>query len=260
VDLYGLSVSGDFLPQVAGFDLSVDDIALMGESHPSFAFQIGSQATTTHSSGSDSSSTSSPSTQTASSQQQAQAQAQQINGQPVQEAQNAAQPTGNGSTSVVTVSVTSSAPGTLLGGLIGELIDPIGGGIPGSILGGMVGTGASVSYVPSTDSWYAGPTISFTPAPFGGNGVSASDVIVPSGQNANSIANGTSYSVTFQPTPLTGSTVAKSPGSGPAVAGPAVGTKVPLSLSASHNFDITQTVHGVTHMVNNAIKTVESWF
>jgi len=163
-------------------------------------------------------------------------------------------------TSIVTVSATSSAPGTLLGGLIGELIDPIGGGIPGSILGSMVGVGADVSYVPSTDSTYAGPTVSFTPAPFGGNGVSVSDAIVPAGQNANSIANGTTYSVQFQPTPLTGSTVTKSPGSGPAVAGPSVGTKVPLSFSASHNFDITPAVRSVTNFVNRAINTVESWF
>ena len=148
----------------------------------------------------------------------------------------------------------------MLGGLIGELIDPIGGGIPGSILGSMVGVGADVSYVPSTDSTYAGPTVSFTPAPFGGNGVSVSDAIVPAGQNANSIANGTTYSVQFQPTPLTGSTVTKSPGSGPAVAGPSVGTKVPLSFSASHNFDITPAVRSVTNFVNRAINTVESWF
>jgi RHS repeat-associated protein len=182
------------------------------------------------------------------------------NNQPANSAQNAAPPSGNGSTSIVTVSATSSAPGTLLGGLIGELIEPVGGGIPGAILGSFVGTGVNVSNVPSTDSWYAGPTVSFTPALFGGNGVSASDVIVPSGQSANSIANGTSYSVTFQPTPLTGSTVTKSPGSGPAVAGPSVGTKVPLSFSASHNFDITQTVHSLTNMMNSAIKTVQNWF
>ena len=188
-------------------------------------------------------------------------QQQQAQEKATQAAQNSgAQPSGNGSTSIVTVSATSSVPGTFLGGVIGELIDPIGGGIPGAILGSMVGVGANVSYVPSTDSTYAGPTVSFTPAPFGGNGVSVSDAIVPAGQNANSIANGTTYSVQFQPTPLTGSTVTKSPGSGPVVAGPSVGTKVPLSFSASHNFDITPAVRSVTNFVNRTINTVESWF
>jgi len=179
----------------------------------------------------------------------------------VSEAQNnSAQPGGNGSTPIVTVSATSSAPGMFVGGLIGELIDPVGGGIPGSFLGSMVGVGANVSYVPSTDSTYAGPTISFTPAPCGGNGVSVSDAIVPAGQNANSIANGTTYSVQFQPTPLTGSTVTKYPGSGPAVAGPSVGTKVPLSFSGARNSDITPAVRSVTSFVNRTINTVESWF
>ena len=173
---------------------------------------------------------------------------------------NAAQPRANGSTSIVTVSATSSGPGMYVGGAIGELIDPVAGGLPGAVIGSMFGVGGNVSYVPSTDSWFAGPTVSFTPAILGGNGVSASDVIVPAGQKANSIANGTSYSVSFQPKPLTGATVTKSPGSGPPVAGPAVGTKVPLSFSASHNFDVTRTVRSLTNMVNNSIKTVKSWF
>ncbi len=167
-----------------------------------------------------------------------------------------AQSNGGTSTSIVTVSATTSGPGTLLGGLIGELIDPIGGGIPGSILGSMLGVGGDISYVPATGSCYVGPTLSFTPAPFGGSGLSVSSVVVPPGQNANSIANGTSVSVSFQPRPLAGSTVTKSPGSGPAVAGPSAGTKVPLSISVSHNFDVTKAVNAI----NNVVRTVESWF
>ena len=88
----------------------------------------------------------------------------------------------------------------LLGGLMGEAIDPAGGGVVGALLGSTVGVGAGVSYVPSTDSWYAGPTASFSPVLLSGTGVSASSVIVPTGQNPNSIANGKSFSATLQPT------------------------------------------------------------
>jgi hypothetical protein len=85
VDLYGM-----YTVSIEGVDSSVDgaiDAAAfsIAESHPTFAVQVGSQATTAHSSGNDSSSSS---TQTASGQQQAQAQAAQNQGQAVQEAQN----------------------------------------------------------------------------------------------------------------------------------------------------------------------------
>jgi hypothetical protein len=85
VDIYGM-----YTVSIDGIDTSVDGAIeaaafSIAESHPTFAVQVGSQATTTPSSGNDSSSSS---TQTASGQQRAHAQNQQINGQPVQEAQN----------------------------------------------------------------------------------------------------------------------------------------------------------------------------
>jgi hypothetical protein len=87
VDIYGM-----YTVSINGIDMSVDGAIeaaafSIAESHPTFAFQIGSQATTTNSSGNDSSSSS---TQTASGQQQAQAQASQTQGQQVLEAQNSA--------------------------------------------------------------------------------------------------------------------------------------------------------------------------
>lgn len=172
----------------------------------------------------------------------------------------AQQQVANGTTSIQTVSATSAAPAMLLGGIVGEGIDPAGGGVAGALLGSTIGVGGSVSYVPSTDSWFAGPTVTFSPVLLSGTGASASDVIVPSGQNPNSIANGQSYSVTLQPTPLTGTTVVKSPGSGPPVAGPSIGTKVPVAFGASYNFNITPAVNAVKSFVNNAIQTMESWF
>jgi hypothetical protein len=51
----------------------------------------------------------------------------------------------------------------------------------------------------------------------GGSGVSANAVNVPYPQNPNSIANGLSYSLTYQPSSALGSTVQYSPGSGPPV-------------------------------------------
>jgi RHS repeat-associated protein len=85
VDIYGM-----YTVSIEGIDTSVDGAIeaaafSIAESHPTFAVQVGSQATTTQSSGNDSSSSS---TQTASGQQQAQAQASQTKGQQVLEAQN----------------------------------------------------------------------------------------------------------------------------------------------------------------------------
>jgi hypothetical protein len=100
----------------------------------------------------------------------------------------------------------------------------------------------------------------FSPVIFSGTGVSGNAVIVPPTQNPNSIANGATYSVTLQPTQLTGSTVTKSPGSGPAVAGPSIGTKLPIAYSASYNFNITSTVNAVKTFVNNAIDGMKNWF
>ena len=102
----------------------------------------------------------------------------------------------------------------------------------GAYIGSSIGIGINVSYVPKTNSWYVGPTV--VAAPGSGGGVSGSYSYVPAGQNANSIANGTSYSV-FSTTPI-GPIITKSPGSGPAVPGVAVGNHTPIGVSAGHNW------------------------
>jgi len=150
---------------------------------------------------------------------------------------------------IITTSFTTAAPTTALGVFLGELIDPLGGGAVGGLIGSEFGVGVTGSYVPSTNSSYLGITGNFTPTPGGGTGASVNALIVPPTQNPNSIANGPTFSVTIQPTPVTGVTVTKSPGSGPAVAGPSVGTRVPVSYSASYDFNIT-------HLV----KAVSKWF
>src|SRR5208337_2301894 len=124
---------------------------------------------------------------------------------------------------------TTNIPTIAAGAAIGEAIGGPPGAFLGGILGSLFGVGGTVSYVPSTKSLYAGPTLVFAPALGGGNGFSGNVVSVPAGQNPNSIANGLSYSVTFQPSPLLGSTVVKSPGSGPSVMGPSAGTRIPVS-------------------------------
>jgi RHS repeat-associated protein len=136
---------------------------------------------------------------------------------------------GNATTNIATV-----AAGAAIGGAIGG---PVGAAL-GATIGSFFGVGGTASYVPSTKSLYAGLTVVFAPAPGGGNGFSGNVVSVPGGQNPNSIANGLSYSVTFQPSPLLGSTVVKSPGSGPPVVGPSVGTRIPVSVGVSYNFPI----------------------
>ncbi len=156
-----------------------------------------------------------------------------------QAANNGPKPCGASSstTSIVSGNATTDIPTIAAGAAIGEAI----GGPPGAFLGGIIGSvfgvGGTVSYVPSTKSLYAGPTIVFAPVLGGGNGFSANLVSVPAGQNPNSIANGLSGSVTFQPSPFLGSTVVKSPGS-PPVVGPSVGTRIPVSFGASYNFPV----------------------
>jgi len=141
-------------------------------------------------------------------------------------------------TSIWSGNVTTNAPTIAAGAAIGEAI----GGPPGAFLGGIIGSffgvGGTASYVPSTKSLYAGPTLVFAPALGGGSGSSGNVVSVPAGQNPNAIANGLSYSVTFQPSPLLGSTVVKSPGSGSPVVGPSVGTRIPVSFGVSYNFPV----------------------
>jgi hypothetical protein len=91
----------------------------------------------------------------------------------------------------------------------------------------------------------------------GGQGISGSSAIVPPAQNPNSIADGGSVSLNLQPTPMTGSTVTKSPGNGPAVAGPSVGTRVPVTISASYSKDILPVVNTVVREAKSAIEFIK---
>jgi hypothetical protein len=125
-------------------------------------------------------------------------------------------------------------PLTEVGAAIGSLIGPE-GTLPGALLGSMFGAGVTRSYVPATKSFYIGGTITFGLGISGGGGGSINAVNVPRGQNANAIANGQSYSLTYQPLKYAGSTVTKSPGSGPPVIGPSVGTRIPFAASYSFN-------------------------
>jgi len=141
-----------------------------------------------------------------------------------------------GPSKIISVAATTNVPTIAAGAVIGGAIGGPTGAFVGGIAGSLFGVGGNVSYVPSTNSWYAGPTAVFAPGLGGGNGISANFVNVPSTQNANSIANGASYSITFQPNPFFGSVVTKSPGSGPPVVGPSIGTRVPVSFGAGYNF------------------------
>ena len=153
---------------------------------------------------------------------------------PSQPVRNCSASATQGFSSIVGGSVTT--PLTVLGEAVGGAVGGPPGAFAGGIIGSMFGAGANVSYVPSTQSLYVGPTLVFGLGLSGGGGFTVSQVSVPAGQNANSIANGLSFSLTFQPTPITGSNVTKSPGSGPSVVGPAVGTRIPFAGSVSYNF------------------------
>jgi RHS repeat-associated protein len=140
-----------------------------------------------------------------------------------------------GVNTIINGNIATNVPTIELGALLGSLFGPE-GTLPGALVGSMFGVGGSVSYVPGTGSLYAGPVATFGLGVNGGSGFSVSAVHVPSTQNANSIANGKSFSLSYQPNPFLGSTVTKSPGSGPPVVGPSVGTKVPVSASAGYSF------------------------
>ena len=141
-----------------------------------------------------------------------------------------------GSTPILSGSATTNIPTIALGAVIGGAI----GGEPGAFVGGLIGSffgvGGTASHVPSTNSTYAGPTLIAAVGLGGGSGLSASEVNVPSTQNANSIAKGLSFSWAFQPREYFGSTVTKSPKSGPPVVGPSFGTRIPASVSVSYTF------------------------
>ncbi len=140
-----------------------------------------------------------------------------------------------GGNTIVSGNIATNSPTTELGAMIGSLAGPP-GAFAGALIGSMFGIGGSVSYVPGTGSIYAGPVATFGVGINGGSGFSISAVHVPASQNANSIANGKSFSLNYQPNPFFGSTVTKSPGSGPPVVGPSIGTKVPVSASGGYSF------------------------
>ena len=140
-----------------------------------------------------------------------------------------------GTSSIVSGSLTTNAPSTWVGAGAGASIGGPLGALVGGIAGSFFGIGPTASYVPATKSVYAGGTFVFGLGLGGGNGGGGSVVTVPSSQNANSIANGLTYSLGYQPFLTFGSTVIKSPGSGPAVVGPSVGTRIPFSVGISYN-------------------------
>jgi RHS repeat-associated protein len=134
---------------------------------------------------------------------------------------------------IISGSYTDSSLGGLAGFGIGSLFGPEGSAI-GLLFGSMIGVGGNLSLVPSTDSWYLGVILTFTPVFFGGTGTALSVVDVPSGQDPNAIANGYSTSVGTQINPWTGYTVVTSPNNGTAQ-GPQWGTKSPVTVGASYN-------------------------
>jgi RHS repeat-associated protein len=140
-----------------------------------------------------------------------------------------------GGNTILSGNITTNTPTIELGAAIGSLAGPP-GEFAGALIGSMFGVGGSVSYVPGTGSIYAGPVATFGVGINGGSGFSVSAVHVPASQNANSIASGKSFSLSYQPNPFLGSNVTKSPGSGPPVVGLTIGTKVPVSASAGYSF------------------------
>jgi hypothetical protein len=141
-----------------------------------------------------------------------------------------------GSSSIITGTGTFQLGG--LGALVGGLFGPD-GAVIGYAIGSEFGVGADVSYVPSGNNLYFGPAVAFAPFQIGGgSSLSASLTRVPSDQSANAIANGLSFSASFQANPLLGTVVTKSPGSGPAVTGTQVGTRSPITFGAAYNFHL----------------------
>jgi len=132
---------------------------------------------------------------------------------------------------IVNGSITTPLIG--LGAGVGALVGGPPGAFAGGIIGSMFGGGVSASYVPSTGSLYVGPTVTAGLGLMGGGGMSATITPIPSSQNANQIAGGQGYSITYQPSPALGSTVTKSPGSGPPVVGVSVGSRIPVSVAAA---------------------------
>jgi RHS repeat-associated protein len=144
------------------------------------------------------------------------------------------------SSSIVSGSATSNIPTIEAGAAVGGAIGGPAGAFVGGIIGSFFGVGVTASYVSSSHTWYGGPTVVFGLGLGGGSGVSANAVNVPYPQNPNSIANGLSYSLTYQPSSALGSTVQYSPGSGPPVVGPSIGTRIPVSAGVSYNIRLNK--------------------
>jgi RHS repeat-associated protein len=143
--------------------------------------------------------------------------------------------------SIVSLSATTNLPTIYVGGLLGGVAGPTGAFV-GSLLGSMCGVGGNISVVPSTGSVYVGFVGACGAGVNAGSGLQLTDVEVPPLQDPNRIANGLSTSVTkvlpFSGSPGTtavGGTAVTSPGSGPAVYGPAFGNRTPLSVSVGYN-------------------------
>ena len=151
------------------------------------------------------------------------------------------------SNAIANLTYTSAIPGILLGGAIGEAVEPAGGGIIGSILGSTIGIGPSASYVPSTDSTYLGGSLTVTARLFGGEGFNASYLFAPTNYRADAIANGLSFSVSTQPF-IAGVAGTYSPGNGWAV-GPSAGGRTPVSVGVSYSFDVSRYVRPVEHWI-----------
>jgi RHS repeat-associated protein len=122
-----------------------------------------------------------------------------------------------------------------LGALVGEGIAGPAGVFPGYWIGSMFGLGPNISDDPSTGRVYLGPSLTFSPSLGGGNGASFTSWFFPGGQDPDATLRSWSGSVTFQPTPISGSSVTKSPGQ-PPVAGYSVGTRVPVALSGGYSW------------------------
>jgi hypothetical protein len=153
---------------------------------------------------------------------------------------NCSQSVVGASGSIVSSSATSNIPTIEAGAAVGGAIGGPAGAFVGGIIGSFFGVGVTASYVPSTHTWYGGPTVVFGLGLGGGSGISANAVNVPYPQNPNSIANGLSYSLTYQPSSALGSTVQYSPGSGPPVVGPSIGTRIPVSAGVSYNIRLNK--------------------
>jgi len=151
--------------------------------------------------------------------------------------------------SIINASYTTAAPGMILGGIIGEAIEPVGGGVVGALLGSTIGVGGSASYVPGSDSTYIGATLTFTPRLLGGEGGNISWQFASNSFKADNIASGFSFSGNVQPT-LLGAAGSWSPGNGWA-AGPSVGTRVPVSVGVSYNFNFSSITRPIEHWISS---------